>query len=784
MNRTRVIVMSAGVLALFVACTGVLAEPDVWKVPLDEKAKLFEENIRANHWIDGLYPSMVELPFDPTTQGNANIAHSVCWTANYLAGESYRYQFVKKTGSKKEAEAVRKHAEAIFDAVHRCQKVTGVRGLQARGYVFGHGDSYEEREGARSSNAWRQGAGEYGDLRWRGDPSHHNYSDSIHGLGVFYDLAAEGEYKDKCREAINDLVSYWADNDLIIQKYDRSQPGVPILGFTDGKTPNLRIIMAAAGLKVASHATGDAKFDRAYERLVEQYGFKKLEKFPERMRRRFGHDDAEHVFCHLSTLFRIEKDPELLRFYKLVADALWENHKDDAQSLFTYIYFGLFPDAPGKDEALKEALWTLQTWPTKRVYRPRMNSIRKDIKIVDQRAEEPLPMYESPWDNEYQWKGNLYTLDGWLSRITVSLAVPANDRMVMYATDTNGDIYKTVDGGKNWREISQNLPANAVKLAASRRTRMLFVAANDGFYRTTTAGRDWERMPIPAAGGVPKDIVVDTTNPNVLYAVTDTTVYRSKDFGERWLGETWEDIAAGLPPSNARKFLVATGNPTMVYAVLDGIVFSKRADGTEWTQGATIGMGEYARTYPWLVADPNDPKTVYSGMRAGYEQLGGSLVSKTNDAGMTWTNDMASLYKRYEQGGMAGLLRALVRAEFNDLAVDPRDSKTLYAAADTGVLKSTDGGETWKQMNKGLDIPLAHTVFAPAAGTKVYAGTPAGLFESADGGETWTDANLCLQFDGNTKRELGNPDFLDAYYRGRYFGFITDEQAKAEPENW
>jgi hypothetical protein len=92
--------------------------------------------------------------------------------------------------------------------------------------------------------------------------------------------------------------------------------------------------------------------------------------------------------------------------------------------------------------------------------------------------------------------------------------------------------------------------------------------------------------------------------------------------------------------------------------------------------------------------------------------------------------------------------------------------------------------ETWNQMNNGLDIPLAHTVFAPAAGTKIYAGTPAGLFESADGGETWTDANLCLQFDSNTKRELGNPDFLDAYYRGRYFGFITDEQAKAEPEKW
>ncbi|MFH1881553.1 MAG: hypothetical protein ABIL62_02420 [Planctomycetota bacterium] len=77
-----------------------------------------------------------------------------------------------------------------------------------------------------------------------GDPSHHNYSDSIHGLGQYYTLAAEGEQKDRAREAIDALVGYWVDNDLKIAKYDSSLPAVPILGFTDGRTLNTRVMMA------------------------------------------------------------------------------------------------------------------------------------------------------------------------------------------------------------------------------------------------------------------------------------------------------------------------------------------------------------------------------------------------------------------------------------------------------------------------------------------------------------------------------------------------------------
>ena len=88
------------------------------------------------------------------------------------------------------------------------------------------------------------------------------------------------------------------------------------------------------------------------------------------------------LFQHLENMFRIEEDRQLREFYRHVADKLWADHVHDKQALFNYIYYGLVPDAPGKEQALEDALWTLQSYPTDKIFRPRMNSIRKDIKIT------------------------------------------------------------------------------------------------------------------------------------------------------------------------------------------------------------------------------------------------------------------------------------------------------------------------------------------------------------------------------------------------------------------
>jgi len=73
----------------------------------------------------------------------------------------------------------------------------------------------------------------------------------------------------------------------------------------------------------------------------------------------------------------------------------------------------------------------------------------------------------------------------------------------------------------------------------------------------------------------------------------------------------------------------------------------------------------------------------------------------------------------------------------NGFAVDPTNPKVMYAAMRDGLFRSTDAGESWKPVGKGLKN-LAALAVNPKRPTEVYAATADGvIFRSADGGMTW-----------------------------------------------
>jgi len=745
-----------------------------WKQPLPVKERLLDANIQRRHNILGLYPSMVEVPRNnaeidiSTATPFSDIAHAVCWTSNHLAGASYRYLVLKERGEDAAAiAAAKRRADELFEAVYRCQRVTGVRGLQARGYLLGHGPVYEERRASDKRDEWHQGEVDGQAFRWRGDPSHHNYSDAIHGLAQYYDLCAEGEQKDRAREAIDALVSYWVDNDLVIHKLDRSRRGVPILGLTDGSTLNTRVVMAIAGARVAFHATGKEKFRAVHDRLIEQYGVRGLKSF----RASKDFDDAEHVFCHLENLFRIEKDPELLDAWGVVADALWANHRDDAHSLFNYIYYSIRPDAQGREEALQDAYRSLETWPTETTVEPRMNSLFPDRK-------PPFPVYQAAWDNEYIWKGNLLRADGWLSRIVTSLDVSPEDPSMLAAAEQSGDLYISRDGAASFDgwEALQDQPGHVLTVSFGRRSRQLAVACREGFFVSTTGGQSWNELSLPPDSGDPVRLFFDETDPLRLVAITQSGVYRSRNFGEEYLGQSWDCLTADLPRKATFDFHVASGGAGMVYARNGDDFLTRTLQSNDWKRGGTVGLGSYTSQLSFFAVDSTDASVALCGAAS----LGNgpfpvhTIVQRTIDGGQSWSNGMEAIFSRFADGSLPAFLASQPKGKVKAMAMDPSDRNTVYAIADRGVLRSRDGGSTWEQHETGLDIPVAHSLLVPAEGGRIFVGTPAGLYVSDDQGETWQSAHLVLQFRQNYRRELGGAAFIDAYWRGRYYGFIED----------
>jgi photosystem II stability/assembly factor-like uncharacterized protein len=125
-----------------------------------------------------------------------------------------------------------------------------------------------------------------------------------------------------------------------------------------------------------------------------------------------------------------------------------------------------------------------------------------------------------------------------------------------------------------------------------------------------------------------------------------------------------------------------------------------------------------------LVVDPQDARRLYFGTIDGQ-------IYTSGDGGETWT--------RVEGFNRPGLL-------IDNLIVDPRDSKIIYAAAHRhkeagGFFKTTDGGATWREAEQLKGDGIHSLTQSSKNPDLLLAGTNRGVWRSTDGGERWEQLN-------------------------------------------
>jgi photosystem II stability/assembly factor-like uncharacterized protein len=78
------------------------------------------------------------------------------------------------------------------------------------------------------------------------------------------------------------------------------------------------------------------------------------------------------------------------------------------------------------------------------------------------------------------------------------------------------------------------------------------------------------------------------------------------------------------------------------------------------------------------------------------------------------------------------------------LVAHPTDAHGIYAAGDTGVFRSHDGGAHWERVGRQGDLPTVWSLAIDPVDPRIlFAGTrPAGVFRSRDGGVTWAQLKL------------------------------------------
>ncbi len=512
---------------------------------LHEKADFFQQDLLRNHWLDGLYVSIVPVTsgkdrLEHTVHEPGNVIHAGVWTGRYLAGVGYQYAVTKDP-------SIRDHGGQILVALRRLQEVTGKPGLLARGYVKGHGPVLDYERDGRDSPEWHQGQGEYADYRWYGDVSVDNFNAILYGYAVYFDLAADPQQKAMIRHDVRRLMTHLLENHCRIVDVDGQVTRYGHVGIDPdpsrdeyyeklyagriryygaksiGQLPLRASLMLLPDLLIAHHITGDDAYARYYQKIIDRFkdnqeSDRRIDDDEQRRLARTNHSSEGQAFEALYTLIRYERAPELLVLYRRWLLELWERNWHEGNALFTYQTLALAPDyrppsqpgaardvtseVPNSAAGLRLSQETLARYPVDRVLRPVMNSLRSDIEQNPySRAERPLslrplPIDQRPLDNEYAWKGNPYIMDGWLKPAVVAMVFSFDDPQVAWFCDNRGRVYRTLDEGKSWSDVSVGLMGASVHniVASDRRTFVLWAQTNRGYRVTRDGGVSWREV--------------------------------------------------------------------------------------------------------------------------------------------------------------------------------------------------------------------------------------------------------------------------------------------------
>lgn len=327
----------------------------------------------------------------------------------------------------------------------------------------------------------------------------------------------------------------------------------------------------------------------------------------------------------------------------------------------------------------------------------------------------------------------------------------ATQPLTYYFGSTGGGVWKTSDGGASWKNVSDGFfggsigavavapsDPNVVYVGGGEKTVRGNVSHGDGIWKSTDAGATWKHSGLADSRHVPR-LRVHPRDPDLVYAAVlghlfgpsdERGVYRSRDGGKSWQRVLFANRDAGavdlvLDPSNPRILYASTWRvrrtPWGLESGGTGSNLWKSTDGGDtWRKlGAQKGMPAGPLGIIGITVSPTNSQNLYAIVEAAE---GG--VFRSRDGGDTWerTSDSRDLRQRAWY--------------YSRLVADPRDEDTVYVL-NVGFHKSKDGGKTFSTIR----VPHSdnHDLWiAPDDPRRMIESNDGGANVSTDGGATWS----------------------------------------------
>ena len=329
------------------------------------------------------------------------------------------------------------------------------------------------------------------------------------------------------------------------------------------------------------------------------------------------------------------------------------------------------------------------------------------------------------------------------------------NKNTFYFGATGGGLWKTTDGGSNWKNVSDGFFGGGIGAVAVAPGDETIVYAGEGestlrnnvsenlggIWRSDNGGRSWRNLGLKNSRHIAR-IVVHPKDPDIVWVAvmghlfgpnTERGVYKTTDGGKSWRRVLFVNDQTGCS-----EIVMEPGNPTVLYAGMwhvkrtpyslesggAGSGLFKSTDGGEtWTDiSAHKGLPKGIWGVVNVAVSATDPDKIF----AMVENAAGGLFVST-DKGTTWTRlnedneirQRAWYYNRVYvdptndniiyclnaecmrsvDGGHSFTRLQTPHSDHHDLWIDPKDGHRLILADDGGAQVSFNGGSDWSAVN-------------------------------------------------------------------------------------